>query len=592
MAAVAVAVVTEMCSICLENYKGVRMGKVTCQYCPTHACRPCQQRYLLQTFTDPHCVDCKRGWSSEFMADNFPLSFRKDALRKWRRRVLMEREKATLPAMQVYVEYKREAARLKNEVGRLRALLGNEYVAVPGEEETVSGRYRTLKGVYDTCLKHYADLRTEVVRLKGLTTPTAEHIAQLDMARKNRAQIKKRIDHISPEYNAALIQFSKMSRSLRETLALAYEYEARYDGRWVDRGGAAGGTAVPATKREFIMKCPDGDCRGFLSTAYKCGTCEKHTCPDCMEVLGLEKKPGHTCDKEAVESTKAIKAETRPCPKCGTRIFKIDGCDQMYCVMDGCNTAFSWNTGQIETGRVHNPHYYEWLRRTGGGQAPREAGDIPCGGLPGYRPLYDAMRELHRALPNDSMNSLYEIHRYLTELIEYRLRDFPARAPALANKEHHVAYLMKQIDEAEWCRQLEFTEAKAARKRDIGQIIQMAATAASDIYNQMINEINRIVEESGPMVAAAWVQETVPAELERLRLFVNDSLVALAKRERMAVPQFGEGWRWQPCRALYKAVTPKGSGATAVAATASAAGGGGPVEEGDTEDMYYDLTRD
>ena len=302
-----------------------------------------------------------------------------------------------------------------------------------------------------------------------------------------------------------------------------------------------------------------------------------------MEVLGLEKKGGgHTCDKEAVESTKMIKAETHPCPKCGTRIFKLEGCDQMYCIMDGCNTAFSWNTGQIETGRVHNPHYYEWLRRIGGGQAPREAGDIPCGGLPGYRQLYDAIRELHMALPNQYVNQLYEIHRSLTELINYRIREFPARAPALANKEHNVAYLMKQVDDAEWCRQLEFTEAKAARKRDIGQILQMAATAATDIYNQMINEVHRIVATAGgPMVAATWVQETVPAELDRLRIFVNESLVGLAKRERMAVPQFGEMWQWTPCRALYKAPLATG---VVVAPSVVAAGGGGPVE-GD-EDIY------
>jgi hypothetical protein len=32
----------------------------------------------------------------------------------------------------------------------------------------------------------------------------------------------------------------------------------------------------------------------------------------------------------------------------------------MWCVV--CRTAFSWNTGLIEDGHIHNPHYYQFLR--------------------------------------------------------------------------------------------------------------------------------------------------------------------------------------------------------------------------------------
>ena len=40
---------------------------------------------------------------------------------------------------------------------------------------------------------------------------------------------------------------------------------------------------VTSTKEEkkFIKKCPDSVCRGFLSSAWKCGICNEFFCPDC-----------------------------------------------------------------------------------------------------------------------------------------------------------------------------------------------------------------------------------------------------------------------------------------------------------------------
>jgi ribosomal protein S27AE len=125
-------------------------------------------------------------------------------------------------------------------------------------------------------------------------------------------------------------------------------------------------------RRQFIKACPLDECRGFLSSQWKCGLCETWTCPDCNIIIGKSKDAPHTCDPDNIESAKMLKAETKPCPKCAASIFKIDGCDQMWCTQ--CHTAFSWNTGRIET-KIHNPHYYEWMRRTQG-SVPRDPLDI------------------------------------------------------------------------------------------------------------------------------------------------------------------------------------------------------------------------
>jgi len=137
----------------------------------------------------------------------------------------------------------------------------------------------------------------------------------------------------------------------------------------------------------FKKKCPKEGCAGFLSSGHKCMICSTKVCPHCNEIIsnhsnsggggGESKHQEHVCDPDAVASYKMIKEETKPCPNCATAIFKIDGCDQMWCT--SCHVAFSWKTGQKVTGRIHNPHFYEWQKNND--DPNREVGEILCGGV-------------------------------------------------------------------------------------------------------------------------------------------------------------------------------------------------------------------
>lgn len=77
--------------------------------------------------------------------------------------------------------------------------------------------------------------------------------------------------------------------------------------------------------RKFVMPCQTDGCRGMLSTAYKCELCEKFTCAKCFESIEGTKED-HTCVQANVETAEEIRKNTRPCPNCGSRISKIDGC--------------------------------------------------------------------------------------------------------------------------------------------------------------------------------------------------------------------------------------------------------------------------
>ena len=137
---------------------------------------------------------------------------------------------------------------------------------------------------------------------------------------------------------------------------------------------------------EFIQKCPANDCNGFLSTAWKCKLCEKYTCPNCMEVKGPDKNCEHVCNPDTVASVKLMRSDSKPCPKCRAMIFKISGCDQMWCTQ--CQVAFSWRTGCIVNGVIHNPHFYEWQRNNPNTQQNINPGADVCGGEIPYHPWH------------------------------------------------------------------------------------------------------------------------------------------------------------------------------------------------------------
>ena len=122
----------------------------------------------------------------------------------------------------------------------------------------------------------------------------------------------------------------------------------------------------PPTKTvTYIQGCPVEGCKGLINKEkYKCSLCSKRICSKCrVSLKSKEEIKTHKCNKEDLKTVKLLKTDTKACPKCATNIYKISGCNQIYCVV--CHIAFDWKTGRIETGTIHNPHYFEYLRNRG-----------------------------------------------------------------------------------------------------------------------------------------------------------------------------------------------------------------------------------
>lgn len=214
----------------------------------------------------------------------------------------------------------------------------------------------------------------------------------------------------------------------------------------------------------FVMPCPREECRGFLSTQYKCEICKFHTCSQCLEVIG-ESKEGHECDPDTLATAEAIKAQSKPCPKCGERISKISGCDQMWCIT--CHTAFSWRTGQIDTGVVHNPHFFQFQRNnanTGAAANGHQQGLHQCNQnqLPYYYNYNRAvLRKISDVTTKNQITDLYRIVGHIrgAEIIPLRQRI----RNLTDNGGYRVKYLLNEISKQDMAKKL-FTNDKIRRR--------------------------------------------------------------------------------------------------------------------------------
>tara|TARA_Y100000389_G_scaffold146531_1_gene145239 strand:+ start:4511 stop:5734 length:1224 start_codon:yes stop_codon:yes gene_type:complete len=170
------------------------------------------------------------------------------------------------------------------------------------------------------------------------------------------------------------------------------------------------------TKINYVWPCPIEECKGFLNTSWTCGLCSNKTCKDCLEIITDEED--HECKEELKLNATVVKENTKPCPGCGTGIFKSSGCSQMYCT--NCNTAFDWRTGKIEQGRIHNPHYYEYLRNISeNGEIRREEENInACDALVINRNMERTIAELYNRKFKEEIQ-ITEYVMYVMNTIRY-----------------------------------------------------------------------------------------------------------------------------------------------------------------------------
>lgn len=145
-------------------------------------------------------------------------------------------------------------------------------------------------------------------------------------------------------------------------------------------------------------------------------------------------------------------------------------CDQMYCT--SCNTAFSWRTGRIEIGRIHNPHYFEYRRQRG--ELDREIGDVQCGGMPDFSRL--------RGAPGD----IVDMFRNVIEFQHYKLPSYTVGEVNLfeVNLRLRVNYICKEIGEYYYKSEMYRKDKELSKKRELGMVGTTFLQIMSDLFSR------------------------------------------------------------------------------------------------------------
>jgi hypothetical protein len=455
-----------MCDVCCEKFNLSTRKQVSCPYCPFKFCRECCSQFLLNSPDEPSCMNCKKPWGREVLADSFTQVWMNTTYRSKRESILYERERSLMPATQHLVEKEKKIRTLNRE--------NIEY------EKEMSKNHMEISKIHARLHTNDEDV---MLRYNG-SQQLAEHNAVLQ---------------VKINYNNSRINYIRNTNTDK------------------------------IQKRNFVRACPGAECRGFLSSAWKCGLCEVWVCPDCHEIKGTERDVAHTCDPGNLETARLLDKDSKPCPNCASMIFKIHGCDQMYCTQ--CNTAFSWHTGRIEKNRIHNPHYYEYLRqRAGSENIRREIGDIPCGGMPYAEHISHRLnlRNYHDAV----RTTLYTaargvIHIENVALLRYRVNRVGD------NEDMRIKFMIGDFDEDEFKRQLQVREHQTERKNAIAAVLNTYVVVASEIFRKLVGTA------PGNDIDLVFFKECL-AELEEIRTFTNQAMERTSKLyKRCAVPLIG-----------------------------------------------------
>jgi hypothetical protein len=252
---------SQECPICIEKYTSQLRKKLTCMRCQYSACIGCYKKIICDSIDDPHCMNCKQIWNSDFLNQTFTKTFMATEYKVSRSNVLFSREQSYFSETLIEIEKDVKIEKINDKIDEITKMIND---------------LQSQKLDLENDIKHIKNIKIDV-----------------------------QTNHFS------------------------------------------------------VRKCMTDECKGMIEKRTgHCIICDKTTCLNCNV---LKTNDEHECNQDDINTWKMIIRGSKPCPRCATMLNKNGGCSQMWC--PNCHVAFDWNTGSIENRRIHNPHYFEYLRR-------------------------------------------------------------------------------------------------------------------------------------------------------------------------------------------------------------------------------------
>ena len=187
----------------------------------------------------------------------------------------------------------------------------------------------------------------------------------------------------------------------------------------------------------------------------------------------------------------------------------VRNCNQMWCVE--CHTTFDWATGrETFTTNIHNPHYYEWVRRNNNGVVPRNPLDVnPCG--EGRLPYVGNITSKY--CDDTTLRRIINLLRVLNHIRDYDVVRVYENGVEAENRDLRVAYLLNEVSEEVWKRKLQQREKQRDFKLAKTQVCEMIITVAGQYLNEIANErqhVTRVLQ--------------IEKDLEKIVEYYNESM--------------------------------------------------------------------
>lgn len=268
----------------------------------------------------------------------------------------------------------------------------------------------------------------------------------------------------------------------------------------------------------YQRPCVYDSCHGYINAQTGvCLACKHTTCVKCNTIVAS--RP-HECQPQDIEAWTIIRQSTRPCPGCSTRITKLSGCSQMWCPQ--CHTAFNWTTGRIETGAVHNPHYYEWMFNGAQGQRIQARCVENNDGQDTLISLRLLLNKINH-LPDCTRHQAEQLSRFHNQTlhfqrVEVRSETEVQRAMTFKRNEIRLRFLKNELPEKEFCVKVQRLEKAQSKKLEHNRILSTYVAISCDVFRHFVTQTDDTVEV-----------DIILQELKTARQIANDAIQELNK---------------------------------------------------------------